>query len=780
VVDTELNDAVLDDAVQRAREVIGGADITVDALRDNARILRKGGQTALVGELLTTVSRRALYDGWRTPEHADLAMRVLRDHQQFGYARRLLARVRSAGQDTELLRQQHALCTYKDLELPAARRLDQALRILGDRTSLQKSTNAETLGLAGAIHKRRWEVDAKPVALEEALWCYQRGFEQVGDPERWYAGVNAAFIADRLSALELDCLGGQARSEAYRELAEAIRRQIVDDPAASEGEWSDATLGEALFGLGRYDEARKRLAVASEKAEDLWKQETTATQLAALADLRAQRSDDHDSAGAEAALNALLKSDRAALQRATVGKVGLALSGGGFRASLYHLGTLARLAECNVLRRVEVLSCVSGGSIVGAHYYLKLRKLLKDHPDEEIPDRAYVDLVQELISEFLAGVRRNLRNTLLTTVSLRSRSERAGELFEELFYKPLRDTPSSGPWRMDDLLIKPAGEGQGFTLRYKNWTRAAKIPMLVLNATTLNTGHSWQFTASWMGESPSMLDERMDASRRLRRVYYRDAPHTGDLRGPTLGKAVAASAGVPGIFPPIRLRGLYPGVDVELVDGGVHDNQGVASLLEQDCTVLLVSDASGQLRDDEDPERWLLSVLSRSNNVLMKRVRGAQYGELLGKKRAGTLRGFMGIHLTKGLAADPRDWTGCQEPWQWDDGTEEDEKRYGIVPEVQQRLAELRTDLDSFTDDEAYALMAVGYHMTKTDLADALPTLAEAEPELELLAKWPFWPALRAIRSQAGEELAAALRYGHLRLLRKPREKLGRLRLRRR
>jgi hypothetical protein len=410
-----------------ARLVIDGGDISVADLRVLARTLRAAGRTALVGELLTAVARRALYDNWRRSEHAALAMDVLRDHQQFGYARRLLARVRRAGPDTERLRQQHALCTYKDLELPAARRLDQALAILQSGGPLVESTDAETLGIAGAIHKRRWEVDARPFALQEALWCYQRGFEQVGHEERWYAGINAAFVADRLAALEKHSTGGAEKADALRRQADTIRTRIVEDPAARESDWADATIGEALFGLGRFEEARERLAAAS-TAEDLWRQETTAAQLAALADLR----DYNDDPGATAALAALLKGRGAALHRATTGKVGLALSGGGFRASLYHIGVLARLAECNVLRRVEVLSCVSGGSIVGAHYYLKLRKLLQETPDDEISDQAYVDLVRELADEFLGGVRRNLRNKMVKSSFLRSRSERAGELFEEL------------------------------------------------------------------------------------------------------------------------------------------------------------------------------------------------------------------------------------------------------------------------------------------------------------------------------------------------------------
>jgi hypothetical protein len=41
-------------------------------------------------------------------------------------------------------------------------------------------------------------------------------------------------------------------------------------------------------------------------------------------------------------------------------KIGLALSGGGFRASFFHLGVLRRLAELGLLRRVAVLSTVSG------------------------------------------------------------------------------------------------------------------------------------------------------------------------------------------------------------------------------------------------------------------------------------------------------------------------------------------------------------------------------------------------------------------------------------
>ena len=59
-------------------------------------------------------------------------------------------------------------------------------------------------------------------------------------------------------------------------------------------------------------------------------------------------------------------------------------------------------------------------------------------------------------------------------------------------------------------------------------------------------------------------------------------------------QAVAASSCVPGLFTPLEMNGLYDGVSLRLVDGGVYDNQGIGGLLDQNCSVMLVSDASGQ------------------------------------------------------------------------------------------------------------------------------------------------------------------------------------------
>jgi predicted acylesterase/phospholipase RssA len=51
-------------------------------------------------------------------------------------------------------------------------------------------------------------------------------------------------------------------------------------------------------------------------------------------------------------------------------KIGLALSGGGFRASLYHLGLVRFLRDAGILSQVTHITSVSGGSIFAAHLVL--------------------------------------------------------------------------------------------------------------------------------------------------------------------------------------------------------------------------------------------------------------------------------------------------------------------------------------------------------------------------------------------------------------------------
>src|SRR5574341_1819348 len=52
-------------------------------------------------------------------------------------------------------------------------------------------------------------------------------------------------------------------------------------------------------------------------------------------------------------------------------KIGLSLSGGGFRATVFHLGVLARLAEEDLLEQVAMVSSVSGGSLCAGLVFAK-------------------------------------------------------------------------------------------------------------------------------------------------------------------------------------------------------------------------------------------------------------------------------------------------------------------------------------------------------------------------------------------------------------------------
>ena len=64
-----------------------------------------------------------------------------------------------------------------------------------------------------------------------------------------------------------------------------------------------------------------------------------------------------------------------------MGRIGLALSGGGFRATLYHLGSLRFLRDAGILPRVSHITSVSGGSIMAAHLVLNWQRYAGSEQD---------------------------------------------------------------------------------------------------------------------------------------------------------------------------------------------------------------------------------------------------------------------------------------------------------------------------------------------------------------------------------------------------------------
>lgn len=445
----------------------------------------------------------------------------------------------------------------------------------------------------------------------------------------------------------------------------------------------------------------------------------------------------------------LLPGTPAAAVSVVIGKVGLALSGGGFRASFYHLGVLARLAESDVLRHIEVLSCVSGGSIVGACYWLALRRRMVDGTLKTRAD--YCDLVREVIDRFQESVATDLRgqiqpskarvvwNALRNDARGAMDPELGAEKLREYFYQPYWDQQGA-PIYMGDLPFTPADHassrvaGEAFHPTKHNWLREHKVPSLVINATTVNTGHGWQFTPHWMGEAPWANGQEASSVPRLEWSYYDDSSDWTI----ELGRAVAASACVPFIFAPLDIKQEWEtNLRVQLVDGGVYDNQGSTALLAHSCNVVLVSDACGQLTLKEQPDpgpKGLGTYAMRSMDTLMERIRLANYADLETRRRSGFVRGLMFLHMKAGLDAPTVRRKAAQASY---DVKHRPLTASGVRQDLQRCLSALRTDLNAFTGNEAQALMGCGYLMAdyavQRDLMN-IPALVSSRSTQQ----WPF------------------------------------------
>ncbi|HKS29268.1 MAG TPA: patatin-like phospholipase family protein [Pyrinomonadaceae bacterium] len=807
--------------LERARRILRGEDASteeiyrlVDALKaeEQFRIARK-----LQEKADTRLARDILRSGTATDDEKLRLAMELKNENQFGLARKLLARI-DVGKIADVKRrrfvgQQRSLCTYKDPDLSNDSRLARALAILESVDDLKTTADQETLGQAGAIHKRMWEIDAQKQHLERSLNFYRRGYKaktsEDEDYDNGWTGINAAYVLDLLAfqeEREAESAGAVSESaEARRREAAEIREDLVKtlnalaERPGKEGLknewWFQVTLAQAYFGLGEYTEALPALLKAAEVRDvPEWQREATTRQLASLAELRPGAGDDGASSEDDEArrvlsqfLDAMGDKSGAGIESASYGKIGLALSGGGFRASLFHIGVLAKLAELGLLHRVEVISCVSGGSIIGAHYYLEVKRLLESKTDEEIKAnnyRDYIEIVERITRDFVEGVQRNIRTRVAAELSTNlkmvlfpnySRTKRAGELYERELYGRINDGNGAKPRYMTDLFIRPKGAPENFKPKYDNWGRQAKVPDLILNATSLNTGHNWQFTASWMGEPPAGIDSEIDSNYRLRRVYHGDVPNVYRTKKRIrLGDAVGASACVPALFEPIALPMLYgqlgdepKEITVRLVDGGVHDNQGIVSLLEQGCTQVIVSDASGQMDALDDPSSGLLSVPTRSNSILMARVREAQYNELVARHRSSLLKGLVFVHLKKDLSDRPVDWIECNDRYDASEDargvdTQGDLTGYKVKREIQRLLAATRTDLDSFSDTESYALMMSGYAMIEEA---HLKNRMKSFPLAPVVKRdWKFLALRDAMKGGKGYvELEKRLKVSHMR-----------------
>jgi predicted acylesterase/phospholipase RssA len=674
-------------------------------------------------------------------------------------------------------RQKLALSTYKNKEIQSEAANLEALDILKGLGLGQDQKDTETLGQAGACNKRLWEITRDVKYLTKSVAFYKRVQEEAlatrpePDLEKWaYGAVNAAFVLDIHAAEE------PAEAAEYRSEADALRREVCDrreELLAVKGSddipwWLRASVIESHFGIGELDRAATLLSESLAVLKpDEWKRETMARQLANIARLRCEperRSEAYDVISplfgttspfvARTAATALLN-----------GRVGLALSGGGFRAALFHVGVLARLAEFDVLRHVEALSCVSGGSILGMLYYLELRRELMQKTDHQMTQQVYLAIVDRVQDKLIAALKNDIRTKAMLTSLPTRRTVRAGQLIGAALYADY----GIADGLMRELTIQPMAEAEGFHPRRHNWRRSAKAPILIINATTLNTGHNWQFTASYMGEAPTCIEPAVDSSERLRRMYYSEAPQPhGDVE---IHTAVSASAAVPGVFWPIKLKGLYPRRVVRLSDGGVHDNQGLFGLVEQDCNIVLVSDACGQLDSISKPRPWAFRVLMRSTDVLMETVRRNLFRLSAQQFHNSRLRAFHFMHLKRGLPTIDITWVRGFGRGQ---AVPRDAELSRLNEQIQRAVANIRTDLDSFSENECHALMFAGYRIASRDF-DGDKTFTGAADRRWKFLRVESWMDERTAAAAAPPSFVDELECGQYKFFRRIRlSKLGR------
>lgn len=280
----------------------------------------------------------------------------------------------------------------------------------------------------------------------------------------------------------------------------------------------------------------------------------------------------------------------------------LCLSGGGYRAMVFHVGVLWRLNEARYLPRLARISSVSGGSITAGVLALHWKDLAFDAGIAKAFQEQVVGPIRDLAGRTLDA--KSILGGLLLPGSI---GEKVAAAYDRhLFHgATLQDLPDT--------------------------------PRFVINATNVQSGALWRFS------KPFMADYRV-----------------GRVDGPTLplGLAVAASSAFPPVLSPVELE-LEPGqvraqpgndlcrapytTHVVLTDGGVYDNMGLETVWKRYQTVL-VSDAGGKTQPEDEPgEDWARHSL-RVLNLVDNQVRSLRKRQVIAAFKDGTRQGaYWGI-----------------------------------------------------------------------------------------------------------------------------------------
>lgn len=268
-------------------------------------------------------------------------------------------------------------------------------------------------------------------------------------------------------------------------------------------------------------------------------------------------------------------------------KIGLALSGGGMRAAVYHLGVLKYLAQQHLLGDVVHISTVSGASIcMGLIYGCNDNRWSSD---------------ERFLNEVLPKIREDITMHDIQWTAL-----------FHLLWKPYY-------W---DKKVNLLGN-----IMEKKWhvhgclQEIAKKPLWTINTTCFETGKDFRIASKRMGAIASCF---------VRKPEMR------------LSHAMAASAGFPVLIGPYKLKTkdyiwhdrsgtitVKPKDKVlHLWDGGVYDNMGLDPLftmrgedtLKPPINYLIVSNASGNIEHESRTMSFSIRNLKRLLDINMDQV----------------------------------------------------------------------------------------------------------------------------------------------------------------
>ena len=345
-------------------------------------------------------------------------------------------------------------------------------------------------------------------------------------------------------------------------------------------------------------------------------------------------------------------------------KIGLALSGGGFRATLYHLGLVRFLRDANILPNVTHVTSVSGGSIVAAHLALNWARYSGSASEFEAAATELLSFVQldvrnPIVRRFPLGLTVRWPRRLL---GFSNRQLTRAGLLEYHYRKFLY------------------GDTSLFEL--------PETPQLHILATNLSEGCLCSFNRHglWV-----MRRRRPGEGIRVDQTRANLA---------TVPMAVAASSAFPAFFPPLQLSGAEVGATggefgrQAFTDGGVFDNLGIRMfhylkefLAANDFGLdgVLISDVGKPIavQGQEQGAGGLIRTGIRSSDILMDRV---------WQLETETFKGAPGFVFARVV-----------------DVVEPGEDPTALHPEIQRRLPNVRTDLDRFSPLEISSLVRHGY-----------------------------------------------------------------------